>query len=312
MSATAASHDPAPSGPNDPAPVVSVVIPTYNRSAELARLLRALERCERPPGGVEIIVVDDGSTDDTQRTIAAANLCGLVSAEQPNGGAASARNCGWRMARGELILFTDDDCVPTERWLVDVVDAFASDDVAGVGASVVPLVAGFLADFVQAERLVRHGGNADDVKYLVTANAAYRRSVLDAVGGFDERFPGAAGEDTDLTMRVREQHLLLTLITSGTVAHDHRTSVRGLMKTYYRHGRAWSILASAHPQSGLGTRSVSMATPGYWRDRFRYYRDEGAGSGAALVYCGLRFAGLAALGLGIMREEQAQRRAKAS
>jgi GT2 family glycosyltransferase len=307
----AIAHEQSLVARDDVAPTVSVVIPTYNRSSELSRLLRALERCERPPGGVEFIVIDDGSTDHTQQTIASSQLAGLIGVRQPNGGAASARNRGWRMARGELIVFTDDDCVPTENWLLDVVIAFTSGDVAGLGACVVPLVPGFLADFVQAERLVGHGGDAANVKYLVTANAAYRRSVLEAVGGFDERFPGAAGEDTDLTMRVQARDLQLTLITTGTVAHDHRTSVRGLLTTYYRHGRAWSILARAHPRRGLGTRSVSMATPRYWRQRYRYYRDEGASSGAAVVYCGLRFAGLASYATGIVWEELEHRRAAA-
>jgi GT2 family glycosyltransferase len=294
------------------APAVSVVVPTYNRSPELARLLRALERCEVPAGGAEFIVVDDGSTDDTQQTIGCSRLEGLVGVRQDNGGAASARNRGWRTARGELIVFTDDDCVPTERWLTEVVEAFAADDVAGLGAAVVPLVPGFLAEFVQAERLVGHGGDAANVKYLVTANAAYRRSVLESVGGFDERFPGAAGEDTDLTMRVQEADLHLTLITTGTVAHDHRTSVRSLLETYYKHGRAWSILARAHPRQGIGTRSVRMATPRYWRERYHYYRDEGASSGAAVVYCALRFAGLASYATGIVREELECRRSAAS
>jgi GT2 family glycosyltransferase len=294
---------------SEPAVAVSVVIPTYNRSQELARLLQALERCDRPPGGVEFIVVDDGSTDDTQGTIATSGLAGLTGVRKDNGGAASARNQGWRMARGDLIVFTDDDCVPTPRWLLELVDALSGESLAGIGGRVVPLVPGFIAEFVQAERLVGHGGDATNVKYLVTANAAYRRSVLEALGGFDERFPGAAGEDTDLTLRVLEHDLQLTLTDSATVAHDHRTSIRGLFRTYYRHGRAWTILAQAHPQQGLGTRSTSMATVRYWRNRYRYYQDEGASRGAASVYCGLRFAGLACYATGIMREELARRRA---
>ena len=212
------------------------------------------------------------------------------------------------------MVFTDDDCVPSARWLVDIAEAFSAggEGVAGLGAEVVPLVPGFLAEFIQAERLVGHGGDASKPKYLVTANAAYRRTVLEEVGGFDERFPGAAGEDTDLTMRVQEQDLHLTLIPRGTVAHDHRTSLRGLFKTYYRHGRAWTILARLHPRRGLGTRSVSMATPRYWKHRHRYYRDEGATGGAAFVYCGLRLAGLACYASGIIREEIACRRAALS
>ena len=295
-------------------PSVSVVIPTYNRSSELARLLQSLACCLRPDGGVEFIVVDDGSSDDTQSTLGACDLEGLINIRKENGGAASARNVGWRAARADLVVFTDDDCVPSERWLVDIADAFMAggDAVAGLGAQVVPLVPGFLAEFIQAERLVGHGGDATNPKYLVTANAAYRRNVLEEVGGFDERFPGAAGEDTDLTMRVQERDLRLTLITSGTVAHDHRTSLRGLFKTYYRHGRAWTILARLHPRRGLGTRSVSMATPTYWQRRHRYYRDEGATGGAAVVYCGLRLAGLACYASGIIREEIECRRAASS
>ncbi len=312
MTALAVQPKASSGSPGSASLAVSVVIPTYDRSSELARLLRALERCDRPAGGVEFIVVDDGSSDDTQRTLDASNLEGLVNLRKENGGAASARNLGWRAARGELVVFTDDDCVPSERWLVEVVDAFAVEGIAGIGGAVVPLVPGFLAEFIQAERLVGHGGDATNPKYLVTANAAYRRHVLEQVGGFDERFPGAAGEDTDLTMRVQEHDLRLILISSGTVAHDHRTSIRGLLKTYYRHGHAWTLLARMHPRRGLGTRSISMATPGYWMRRHRYYRDHGATSGTAVVYCGLRLAGLTCYASGIIREEIAYRRASSA
>jgi GT2 family glycosyltransferase len=308
MSAIVAERSSADASAGEMVPAVSVVIPTYNRGPELARLLDSLQRCELPPGGAEYIVVDDGSSDDTPAVLARSALVGLTSIRQDNGGAASARNRGWRMARGALIVFTDDDCVPTKNWLTDMVDGFASDDVAGIGGEVVPLVPGFLAEFVQAERLVGHGGDADNVKYLVTANAGYRRCVLDAVGGFDERFPGAAGEDTDLTLRVLEHDLQLKLIDSATVAHDHRTSIRGLLRTYHRHGRAWSILARSHPQRELGTRSTRMATARYWRERHQYYRDEGASSSAASIYCALRFAGLACYATGILRGEVEHRR----
>lgn len=290
-------------------PALSVVVPTYNRSAELARLLRALEHCRRPAGRVEFVVVDDGSTDDTQQVLAESHLEGLVRMYKPNGGAASARNQGWRAARAPIVVFTDDDCVPTANWLIEVLEPFADKHVAGLGAEVVPLVPGFLAEFIQAERLVGHGGDATRPKYLVTANAAYRRDVLDKVDGFDEEFPGAAGEDTDLTMRVQEQGMRLVLIATGTVAHDHRTSLRGLFMTYYRHGRAWTILAQKHSQKGLGTRSTRMATPRYWIERRRYYRNNGATSIGAIAYCGLRLVGLACYASGILREEIERRRA---
>jgi GT2 family glycosyltransferase len=142
----------------------------------------------------------------------------------------------------------------------------------------------------------------------VTANAAFTRDALEAVGGFDERFPGAAGEDTDLTFRIQDQNMRVTLIEGASVAHDHRTSIRGVFRTYYRHGRAWLILAHTHPDRELGTRSTSMATAGYWRERYEYYRDEHASRGAAVVYCGLRLVGLTCFATGMAREALEERR----
>jgi GT2 family glycosyltransferase len=289
-------------------PVLSVVIPTYNRASVLERLLRSLEQCEMPPGGVEFVVVDDGSPDDTQDVLARSTLPGLVAVRQDNAGAAAARNRGWRLARADVVAFTDDDCVPEADWLLEIAAAFQDDGVDAVGARIEPLVPGVVAEFVQAERLVGHGGAPDDVKYLVTANAAYRRVVLEALGGFDDQFPGAAGEDTDLTMRARDLGFRLVLLDRATVAHDHRTSLKGLLRTYYRHGKAWRILAEKHPQKGLGTRSTRMATPKYWVERHRYYREEGAGAGAATLYCGLRAAGMACYATGMVTSARERRR----
>jgi glycosyltransferase involved in cell wall biosynthesis len=281
-------------------PVVSVVVPTYNRAPVLRRLLEALAECDVPAGGLEVVVVDDGSRDDTAGVVRASPIP-VEYLHQRNAGPAAARNRGWRHARGALIAFTDDDCVPSRRWLVDIVAAFEGVDVAGAGGRVESLVPGFLAGFVQAERLVGHGGGAGQVGYLVTANAVYRRSVLEVVGGFDERFPGAAGEDTDLTMRVAEQGLRLTVLDDAVVAHDHRTTLLGLVRTYRRHGEARHLLRRLHPEAAFGAKAARMTTPAHWHARYVYYRAEGATRIAALVYCGLRAVGLVAYGSGLVR-----------
>ncbi len=280
------------------APTISVVVPTFNRAPMMRRLLDALAACEVPAGGLEVIVVDDGSRDDTAEIVSAASIP-VEYLYQRNAGPAAARNRGWRHARGELIAFTDDDCVPSDSWVVDLVAALADPEIAGAGGRVVPLVPGFLADFIQAERLVSHGGETGQVRYLVTANAVYRREVLDAIGGFDERFPGAAGEDTDLTMRVVERGLPLTLLTTAAVAHDHRTTLAGLMRTYRRHGEARYVLRQLHPDAGVGAKAMRMSTTTYWRARYRYYRAGGATKVAAVSYCGLRAVGLVAYAVGL-------------
>lgn len=294
------------------APRVSVVVPTYNRAASLERLLAALAACARPPGGVEFLIVDDGSTDSTDDVLARSPLPGLTALHQVNGGAASARNRGWRAARGEVVAFTDDDCIPSCEWLVELTSALDEHMVDGIGGSVVPLHDNLLGHFVQAERMVSHGGDAATVKYLVTANAAFRRGALEEVGGFDERFPGAAGEDTDLTFRMQAHGLALTIVNDARVAHDHRATFSGVLRTYFRHGRAWMILARVHHDRQLGTRSTSMTRPRYWRDRYLYYRSEGAAGAAAVGYCALRGIGLVCFASGMARESMAMRHAAES
>jgi GT2 family glycosyltransferase len=153
---------------------------------------------------------------------------------------------------------------------------------------------GFLADFVQLERLVGHGidDGDGDVRFLVTANTAWRVDALRAVEGFDEGFPIAAGEDTDMSLRLIAAGGQLGFTDGAVVLHDHRTTVRGLFRTYHRHGLVRPRLAAAHPGMGLGAASREVLAPAYWTARFRHYRREGASPVRATAYCGLRVAGL--------------------
>ena len=295
--------------PVEARPAISVVVPTFNRAPMLERLLEALSVCEMPSGGVEVIVVDDGSSDDTPGVVGRARVAGLRYLRQDNAGAAAARNRGWRHASGEVVVFTDDDCVPTREWLVELVGAMNDLGCDGAGGRIVPLVPGIVAGFVQAERLVGHGGDSTGVRYVVTANAAFRREALYEVGGFDERFPGAAGEDTDLTMRLAETGHSLVLVDGAVIAHDHRTNLRGLMRTYRRHGSARHLLRRMHPDAGVGAKAAHMVTPAYWQGRYVYYRVEGASRRVALVYCGLRIVCLVSYAAGMVA---AARRARAS
>jgi GT2 family glycosyltransferase len=281
-------------------PAVSVVVPTYNRAVSLGRLLGHLANCELPAGGAEIVVVDDGSSDDTAEVVARSPI-DVVFIRQANAGAAAARNKGWRAARGAVIAFVDDDCVPSPTWLVDLVEALDREPGwAAVGGAIEPLVDGMVARFVQAERLVGHGADERGVRYLVTANAAFRRTALEAVGGFDEDFPAAAGEDTDLGFRLAAAGMALGTTASALVLHDHRTSIRGLYRTYHRHGQARSRLARAHPDLGIGSSARTMLGPRYWIGRYAYYRRTAPAPSAA-AYVAMRAVGLACYGAGVLR-----------
>jgi len=278
---------------------VSVVIPTHNRAPSLARLLQALRCAEQPAGGLEIVVVDDGSTDSTPDVACGADLRYL---RQRNAGPAAARENGWRAARGDRIVFLDDDCMPARDAVVLL--ARALDDADGVGARILPVTATALVPgFMQAEGLVDHRVGADGgVRWLVTAAAAFRREALERVGGFDVTFTDAAGEDVDLTQRLLASGARLRLEPRAVVLHDHRTRLSHLFRMYYRRGRVQRRLTTRHRAIRAdSTRNASaFFMPSAWRDQYRRYR-RAAPAARSMGYAALRAATAFAYVAGALR-----------
>jgi len=180
-------------------PRISVVMATYKRPRLLARCLDALLAQALPGDAYEIVVVDDGRTEDTRELVAdyairaAARGGPELHYLRSHGtrGPAGARNRGWRAARGALIAFTDDDTIPDPRWLAEGEAAMAAPGrVAAWGRVHVPL----------PEQLTDNARNTAGLEnaVFVTANAFVRTDALAAVGGFDERYERAWREDTDL------------------------------------------------------------------------------------------------------------------
>jgi len=267
----------------------TVVVPTFNRAALLERLLAALGNCASISRH-EVIVIDDGSTDGTAEVVR--RFKSVRYAHQSNAGAAAARNFGLREASGDIVAFIDDDCVPDERWLEDLEAAWARDpDAGGIGGTIRPLVDSRLARFVQLEGLIDHGWDGGAIRALVTANASFRRALLENLGGFDESFPGAAGEDTDLSFRMRAAGHRLVVVQGATVYHDHRTGLRPLLHTYRNHGRGRRLLRSRHPSEGLGADATRKLGPAYWVGRWRSYRSC-TSRFEAVLFVALRGAGL--------------------
>jgi glycosyltransferase involved in cell wall biosynthesis len=178
---------------------ISVVIPTYRRPALLARCLDALIAQTLPGHAFEVIVVDDGATEDTRAT------CIEVAARsrerggpairylRPQGtrGPAAARNRGWRAAVGRIVGFTDDDTIPDRDWLRLGETALEIDGVqAAWGRVHVPMPPALTDN-------ARNTAGLENAVF-VTANAFVRHNALRDVGGFDERYRRAWREDTDL------------------------------------------------------------------------------------------------------------------
>lgn len=230
---------------------VSVVVPTYKRTALLDRCLAALVAQEYPPDAYEIIVADDAASCETGRLVAswAARAPCLVRYIPviASRGPAAARNRGWQAARGEVIAFTDDDCVPDPGWLRAGAAAFdctaggdATGNIAAVfGRIIVPL----------PPRPTDHERGTAGLESAehATANCFYRREILCAVGGFDERFVAAWREDSDLAFAVLERHERVVRAPEAFVVHPVRAARWGSSIGQQRKSMYNALLYKKHP-----------------------------------------------------------------
>lgn len=206
----------------------TVVVPTYERPTKLRETLESL--CDQTLDDYRVVVVDDGSDSEAQDDVLKyyGKRDRITVLKQVNAGPAAARNRGWRAAEGEFVLFTDDDCVAPSEWVETLTEAFEP-NVAAVGGPLVPrddLLATNV--FARAHRFrdqMNYGSptepttDHESLDVGGTANVAYRRRVLEEVGGFDETFPLAAGEDADLQKRVLDAGYDLKFVPV-TVRHN--------------------------------------------------------------------------------------------
>lgn len=224
--------------------MITVVAPTHNRIEKLARLLSSLEYQEEAPA--EVIVVDDASTDGTGRFVTEwmskkHRFIEKAILFPTNRGPAAARNAGWRAASGEIVLFTDDDCVAGREWVAQLARKLRSDpSLGGVGGRVFPLGNDLYSRYYTHYRILEP---PPSVLYLVTANCAFRKTALDNVGGFDERLDAPGGEDVDLSVRVRSAGWQLAFVPTATIFHDYRRGLRDFFKTFRAYGRGCGAIA---------------------------------------------------------------------
>jgi glycosyltransferase involved in cell wall biosynthesis len=231
------------SSPDNTSPFVSVVIPTYARPALLQRCLDALLVQDYPIDRMEIIVVEDGGPAEAaavvERTRARTRVA-LRHIGVPRGGPAAARNKGWQAARGELIGFTDDDTIPDPRWLAEGAASYMNG--AGVisGSTTVPL----------GPRPTDADRNTQGLERatLATCNAFCRRSLLELVGGFDERFTRAYREDSDLEFTLRDAGARLVRNPRAVVTHPPRTESRFVSVRQQRNQFFDALLYRKHPR----------------------------------------------------------------
>jgi glycosyltransferase involved in cell wall biosynthesis len=212
-------------------PFVSVIVPTYNRATVLRRCLEALlgQRCDKH--AYEVVIVDDGSEDDTPRVVAelAQSRGGsrLRYVREPHLGMVKARIKGIETAQGELIAFIDDDAFAPPSWLEHLVEAAREPGVGMVGGPIRPAP----GDELRAELddrgrrswsgfYVHPRSRLTDVDFVPGGNMALWRWAIEAVGGFDAGFTGlATWEETDVCVRLKRRGLRIVFDRDAPVDH---------------------------------------------------------------------------------------------
>lgn len=244
-------------------PDIAVVIATWQRTALLKRCLHALIKQSLAAGRYEIIVVTDGPDPATvwfmkQWLKSYHGKVAVTCISLPiKKGPAAARNAGWRKALGELIVFTDDDCIPQRDCLQQFWQAYEPhrhNAVAFSGQIKVPL-SGMPTDYeMNTARL--------EQARFVTANCACNRKALLLTGGLDEAFTMAWREDTALEFDLKEKDIPIIKVPNAVIIHPARAASWGVSIKEQKKGMYNALLYKKH--SGLYEKSKEGKTPRYY------------------------------------------------
>lgn len=232
---------------------VSIIVPAYNAVGTIGECLEAC--LNQTHQDIEVIVVDDSSTDNTPALI---NACPVTYVRQNKKGPAAARNLGAHHATGEIIAFTDSDCVPDPSWIEELLKGFREGVVAVGGTYGIRNDSSFLARLIHEEIVLRHEQFSEEVDFLGSFNVAFRKEAFDAVGGFDESFLRASGEDNDLAYRLQDEGGTLHFASAARVAHYHPTKLLPYLRTQMRHGFWRMKLYAKHPGRGSGDQYAGL------------------------------------------------------
>lgn len=248
---------------------VSVIIPVLNGAATIEQTLGALFDQAGAPENTEIFVVDNGSTDNT-RDIARRFEVTLL--EERTRGPSAARNCGLRIAKGDVIVYLDADALPTRGWLAELTAAFEDPAVVLAGGRVL----GFPPQTAAERFMVAHGIWEPEnnifrplFPFVPSLNLAVRRDAALAIGGWAEDM--LTGEDVDFSYRIQKQFPApIAYRPNAILFHHHRDTDDGLRAQAWSYGEGgaqmyrrypdtvrWDIAKTLHVSKILVTRGVA-------------------------------------------------------
>jgi GT2 family glycosyltransferase len=266
------------------APRVSVVVCTYNGGRTLDDCLRSLLELDYPD--YEVILVDDGSTDDT-RAIAGRYAPSIRAIHQENLGLSAARNAGLREATGKVIVYTDSDCVADPDWLTLLIHQLRRTGAAAVGGpNLSPEDGPTAACVAAAPGQPTHVLESDQVaEHIPGCNMAFRREALALINGFDPVYR-KAGDDVDICWRLQQAGAWITYSPGAFIWHHRRQTPKSYLKQQAGYGEAEALLRFKHPDKFNGRGD------GRWRGVLYGGAPRGLRLSGAVIYRGTFGTGL--------------------
>jgi len=217
-------------------PNVSVIVPVHNAEKIVGECIESILKLDYPKEKIEIIIVDNNSKDTTKETIQKYPVKYLF---EPKKGQFHARNLAVKNASGEILAFTDGDCEVDKMWLKNLLKYFTDDKIGGVGGKVIAYNPQTVVEKYSAENILIQEWNVKEkYPYIITANAAYKRKVIEDIGYFDGG--QYSGGDVDMGWRLFKAGYKLVYAPEATVLHKHRTSLYELQRQFFRYGR-WYV-----------------------------------------------------------------------
>jgi len=231
-------------------PFVSIVVPAYNDQKNIEVCINSLKKQDYPKDGYEIIVVDNNSKDNTAEVIKKQQVIYIL--EDKIQTSYAARNRGIRESRGDILAFTDSDCIADKKWITSGVAALKNKKIGGVGGKVVAFNPVNYIEIYQAEKdifgqekFLRETNRLKRNGRIVTCNAFYKKELFKKVGLFEPAL--ISGGDHDFSIRVqKDTDYLLQYEPKAIIYHKHRTNLKSFWKQYYKYGLGRIYLAKAH------------------------------------------------------------------
>lgn len=276
---------------------ITVVIPTYNRSKILNKCLEAFRNQTYPPECYEIIVVDDGSSDGTKELLeeASKSMPNLRYFTQTQGGPAKARNLGVQHAKGSIMLFTGDDCLPEPRLLEEHNNSHQKDrNVAVLGRiewhpdlEITPFMELIGNTFQFCYPTIEKESNSVSFYFFYTSNISIRKDVLSNTGPFDEDFKDAAFEDTEMGYRIWRAGIRTVYNRRALTYHYHPVTMQNFIERQIKSGRAAALLYAKHPEMEEFTPIADLVKPetreDFYLSSMRYYFAVGVQEGLRII-----------------------------